>query len=257
MPALRATFVTTVVLMLSATAIRADTLSDAVNQLQYAYLTEDTNGLLQARSVFEEIAGDPARASISQYYVAYASYRLAQLSAGGEKERLVGYIDDCIVAVNGSLDDNPGFADAIALESACHGMKASAQPLKLVVYGPMSLREMGRAKKLAPDNPRIMLLEGIGVYSRPRVFAGGIDKARAKLEQAVGLFSDWVAGPGEPEWGYAEAQAFLGEIYYQQGMQLEARNALEQALIIAPEYAWARRRLDQVLSEIRQGDITP
>ena len=49
-----------------------------------------------------------------------------------------------------------------------------------------------------------------------------------------------------PEWGAAEAYAFLGRALYDQRDLVGAREALERALLIAPDYALARRLAAQI-----------
>ena len=46
-----------------------------------------------------------------------------------------------------------------------------------------------------------------------------------------------------PGWGAAETYAYLGRGYLEQGDVVAARDALERALLIAPDFALARRLL--------------
>ena len=49
-----------------------------------------------------------------------------------------------------------------------------------------------------------------------------------------------------PGWGAAETYAYLGRGYLEQGDVLAARDALERALLIAPDFALARRLLQKI-----------
>jgi Tfp pilus assembly protein PilF len=49
-----------------------------------------------------------------------------------------------------------------------------------------------------------------------------------------------------PEWGAAEAYAFLGRALMDQGDAVGARESLERSLLIAPEYALARNLMTQI-----------
>jgi len=49
-----------------------------------------------------------------------------------------------------------------------------------------------------------------------------------------------------PEWGAAEAYAFLGRALFDQRDVVGAREALERALLLAPDYAYARRLMSQI-----------
>jgi Tfp pilus assembly protein PilF len=49
-----------------------------------------------------------------------------------------------------------------------------------------------------------------------------------------------------PEWGAAEAYAYLGRALFDQRDVVAAREALERALLIAPEYTFARQLMAQI-----------
>jgi Tfp pilus assembly protein PilF len=51
-----------------------------------------------------------------------------------------------------------------------------------------------------------------------------------------------------PGWGAAEVYLYLAKCYLDRGATLEARDALERALLIAPEFAEARRLMAKFTS---------
>ena len=70
---------------------------------------------------------------------------------------------------------------------------------------------------------------------------------RAPLKHAVSAFE--AARPGEehvPEWGTAEGYAFWGRCELDRGEAVAARDALERALLIAPDFALARRLIARI-----------
>jgi len=98
------------------------------------------------------------------------------------------------------------------------------------------------AVKLEPKNPRVRLIEALALFDR----AGKdeIEKTAAlnKLRAVTQMFEQARAGAATtPEWGAAEAYAFLGRALYDQRDVVGAREALERSLLIAPDYAFARR----------------
>jgi Tfp pilus assembly protein PilF len=99
----------------------------------------------------------------------------------------------------------------------------------------------------------VALIDGVADAEKPRALGGDKARAQTKIKRAVELFeggSETVAG--EPGWGAAEAYLYLGRGLMQTGDTLGARNALEQALIIAPEFAAARRELQRLTGAPRQ-----
>jgi tetratricopeptide (TPR) repeat protein len=62
--------------------------------------------------------------------------------------------------------------------------------------------------------------------------------ARKALETAVAGFARRGTSDG-PRWGEAEAQARLGALYLEAGDARRARDCIEQALLVAPQYKLA------------------
>ena len=91
------------------------------------------------------------------------------------------------------------------------------------------------------------LVEALVAFDRAG--KGGSAKAAAvqKLRAVTEMFEAARAGATTtPEWGAAEAYAFLGRVLYDQRDLVGAREALERALLIAPDYALARRLAAQI-----------
>jgi cytochrome c-type biogenesis protein CcmH/NrfG len=103
------------------------------------------------------------------------------------------------------------------------------------------------AVKLEPKNPRVRLVEALAQFDR----AGKDEKekaaALAKLRAVTQMFeAARAAASSTPEWGAAEGYAFLGRALYDQRDVVGAREALERSLLIAPDYAFARKLMGQI-----------
>lgn len=119
-----------------------------------------------------------------------------------------------------------------------------------MVHGPQSTSRIEKARKLAPDNPRVVLLDGVADREKPKAFGGDPARAQTKFRRCVQIFeSGGATEPGGPRWGAADAYLYVGRGLREAGDTLGARNALERALIIAPEFAAARRELRRLTSE--------
>jgi Tfp pilus assembly protein PilF len=104
---------------------------------------------------------------------------------------------------------------------------------------------MERAMKLAPKDPRVLLLNALENGESGKIGAPAI----AKLKKAAEAFETERQGVDRtPGWGAAETYAYLGRGYLEQGDIVAARDALERALLIAPDYALARRLLTRITS---------
>jgi tetratricopeptide (TPR) repeat protein len=100
---------------------------------------------------------------------------------------------------------------------------------------------------LEPKNPRVRLVEALALYERAGKDAAEKAAALKKLEAVTAMFeAARSAAATTPEWGAAEAYAFLGRALYDQRDVVGAREALERSLLIAPEYAFARQLMAQI-----------
>ena len=101
--------------------------------------------------------------------------------------------------------------------------------------------------KLEPKNPRVRLAEALVAFERAGKDAAAKKAAVEKLRAVTVMFEAARAGAATtPEWGAAEAYAFLGRALYDQRDVVGAREALERALLIAPDYAYAKRLAAQI-----------
>jgi tetratricopeptide (TPR) repeat protein len=108
---------------------------------------------------------------------------------------------------------------------------------------PKSNGQMERAVKLAPKDPRVLLLQALENGEGGKIDAPAI----AKLKKAAAAFEAERQGVDHtPGWGAAEAYAYLGRGYLDQGDVVAARDALERALLIAPDFVMAKRLLTRI-----------
>jgi Tetratricopeptide repeat len=116
---------------------------------------------------------------------------------------------------------------------------------------PRSATQIHRALQLAPRNPRVLLLEAIGDYLHPKGLhpQGAATPSCGKFKSVAEVFEAERADVDQiPGWGAAEAYTWLGRCYLDSGDGNSARDALERALLIAPEFGQARRLLATITS---------
>ncbi len=182
------------------------------------------------------------------YYTAFLAYRLALL-AKDDEDRAWPFAQRCIDRLNGALVLDPESAEALALQSACLALQSRLDPWRSPLAAALSLARIDKALKLAPDNPRVLLLGAMAARDRPRLFGGDNQQSFALLEHSVAAFERQSAGPqGLPGWGAADAFTDLAEDYLGRGDTLAARNVLERALLVAPGFTHARRLMAEIVS---------
>jgi len=241
--------------------------SDIEGRIQYAYYTEDLRSLesalvsLKPKPAEGEEEAAKEDVATREYFEALAHYRMAQVLSSGKKSKAKDAIDDCSDAVDKSVAALPKVqlgldesdeskhrrAEAYALGTACTLSGREMSTITLPFSGGRMGSHIEEAVKLEPRNPRVRLVEALVAFDRAGKDPVEKNAALQKLRGVTGMFEAARAGASTtPEWGAAEAYAFLGRALFEQRDVVGAREALERALLIAPDYALAKRLMAQI-----------
>src|SRR5689334_14007988 len=219
---------------------------DVESRIQYGYYTEDPRSLA---GVMEQLAPSERASASRSYYAGLANYRLTQLSLTKDKSRAKEAAEACVRNLDQAVKIQKDFAEALALQSACLDVLASLEAWRTPFAASKSGTQLEKARHLAPRNPRVLLLDAVELYERPKSTAAERDRALSGFRQAAAAFeAERQETEHTPGWGAAEAYIYLGRCYLDRGATLEARDALERALLIAPEFAEARRLMTRITS---------
>ena len=216
-------------------------LADLAGRIDYGFYVGDARAIADAVSALKRMSNDDAAV---RYYRAFASFRLAQL--GGE--RAASDAEDCVK--NATVEESTEHLTRAAAEAraraaveswllvaACAGLTGKVEPAKGLAHDKRLAQALERARALEPSNPRIALLDAWLVSRRPALADATVrDEAVAKLKAAVEAFSAWSPPPSAPDWGEAEALASLAEVHLARGELRDARDLIERALLVAPDY---------------------
>jgi hypothetical protein len=182
------------------------------------------------------------------YYAALLGYRLALL-ARSDPSRAWPFAQQCVERLDRTLAIDGGSAEALALQSACLALQSRLDAWRSPLAAPLSLIRIDTALRLAPDNPRVLLLAALAARDRPRLFGGDGQQTLALLKRAVSAFERQSGRPqGLPGWGAADAFMDLAREDLTLGQTVAARNVLERALLVAPEFARARQLMAEIVS---------
>lgn len=240
---------------------------DVESRIQYGYFTEDQHAL---STLMEPLTSNDAHDRLKSYYAALLAYRQIQLTeaqanpgapaagAGNKlptslhkddrsKSEARRIVERCVSSLDHALEAQKDFADALALQSACLDQLADLGSWRAVHAESKSASRLRRALQLAPRNPRVLLLEAISDYEHPK----SADPPRScdKFKNTAAVFESERANVDQvPGWGAAEAYTWLGRCYLDNGDAVPARDALERALLIAPEFGQAKRLLSSITS---------
>ena len=223
---------------------------DIESRIQYGYYTEDAAALGKLE---ELIAAGDAHDRLRGYYGALLAWRRALLAASGGAAAQAGsaghFAQRCVSEADASLELQEDFADALALRAACLAAPQEAGGGFAPLAGHRAHKDLERALQLASRNPRVLLVDAMSDYALAPSHGGNKDRALTKLRRTVAAFETERGGAEPlPGWGAAEAWLLLGRDLLDHGETVAARDALEHALLIAPEFAQARRLMAKITS---------
>ena len=249
---------------------------DIESRIQYGYFTEDVRSL---RNLVEPLTSNDSHDRLKSYYAGLLAYRMtlleearlekAQADAAGaagaatppsksppparkndrSKNEVRQTVERCVSSLDQALEAQSNFADALALQSACLGLLAELASWRAPLAAPKSASQLHKALQLAPKNPRVLLLDAVGEYEHAKGPGGGAEHPCGKFEAVAAVFEAERADVDQvPGWGAAEAYMWLGRCYLDNENPNAARDALERALLIAPEFGQARRLLATITS---------
>jgi hypothetical protein len=197
-----------------------------VDRIETAYQARDLAALESARS--ELLAANPAPARTG-YYAAYARFRQA-LGATETPAVARGYLEDCITGLDPYVAAHPADAEAAALLGSCYGLSTRYHPMAFVTRGLEARRHLDAALAVAPENPWVVMQDGLADFATPRMFGGSRNGAIAKLERAARLFADQAeAGSRSAAWAEVEAWEQLALMYSATGQSGAAAEAEARA----------------------------
>ena len=228
-------------------------LTAAQKKIEFSLHARDINGVKEAISLLNGLqntvdAKAPEKKYV-HYYKGYAHYLISNsFPSVGKKER-EEHLNDAVHSLEAAVKLDPAFAEAHALLASAYGSKANGL-ISRIQYGLKYINTMQKALEIAPENPRVVLADGIGTFYKPKVFGGGVKSAVKKLERAQELFKQWES-PNEwsPNWGHEMALAWLGKAYMELGNFQGAKQAYREALKIRPGYYWV---LEELLPEVEK-----
>jgi tetratricopeptide (TPR) repeat protein len=216
---------------------------DLQAQILYAFQSEDINQLANLIQTLKTQEQAGAADSAVRYHLAHADYRLARLSGEAQPRNAETALNECIDQLKPLLEQDVNSVEALALQSACYSNLVKYKKFEAVLYRSRAADRLRAAFKLAPKNPRVLYLSSIDALAR----APGSPESNLAFEQlelSAQLFEQSSATTiDSPSWGHAEAYLELGRQLESRGDVLGARNWIEKALIVAPDYKAARRQL--------------
>ena len=220
-------------------------LDDAAARAQYAFLTSDVRVLEEVLGEVSQMSFESPLESLKSYQLAYGYWKVAQLHAQrgpSGRAAMSKAAKTCIEHAKIAVKQDSGSAEAYAVQAICEDKPHALQQLG---EGECERnRAMRTALSLAPKNPRVKLVAAL--CARPALGDAQLNRWR----EVVTAF-DEAAKPTSAvaDWGHAEALTLLAQAQLNAGQTVEARDAIERALVIAPDYDAAQTVSKQIAEQ--------
>lgn len=235
-------------------------IDDVAARMQYAFYTADVRALQEVQDVLARLEVPPQSVAMKEYYLGFGDWKAAQLhevrsrgqpSGSEARSNVVKAAQACTKHMQTAITQDARFAEAHAIEALCAGLPQSLRASGGRPTQSSCARSKGlqTALKLEPGNPRVRLVEYLCQGDT------GNERAAVRFEQLQDVVAAFEAAPpsrpGRPDWGEAEALALMGEEYLRRGDNVAARNALERALVLAPDFHAAQKMLQTAAARSR------
>lgn len=218
---------------------------DLEARIQYAYFTEDRRTLDDIARAVAEAEAPP----LDWYLIAFADYRRAQLAAEKQPGMAKNAADRCAERAGVAQEKDAKLVEASALRAACANVVAAVTRVTAPLAGSSGAASLRRALRAAPRSPRVRLVELAADFDRLANDKAARGRLVDRCREVVELFEAERRGPVRvPSWGGADAYVYLGRALLDSDDTLGAREAFEQALLLAPEFELARRWAARITS---------
>lgn len=213
-------------------------LADSVRVLaDRAYLAGDSSGFTAAYRLAQRSLTAFPDDALLLHLQGYIRFRQAQRIRSFDLALPV--FEEAVALLERSAAARP-LPETYALLASANGSMIGDSMMRGIRFGMRASRAEDRAEELGPNNPRVLLLRAVSAWYTPSAFGGGEEKARALLQRALKNFVTDSAPRPLPQWGHAEAYAWLGQMELKSGNRAAARAAYDKALALAPGYTWVQ-----------------
>lgn len=215
------------ILMVLTCVLSAHALS--VKDVEHASLRNDLDGLTELRA--------EAQAQEDTFVAAFLEYRIGIAANVAQDAKLAKQsLKRSAKILRSSLKDSPDSVPHLTLLAHVYGMQIGMNPMRGMTLGPKQHALIERAVEIDPDNAHTLLVQGVSGFNTPSMFGGNKSDALAMLDRAIKAFD---AAP-DAEWGAAEARVWRALTLDAMERRNDAIDALNTALTLEPDYAWAR-----------------
>jgi tetratricopeptide (TPR) repeat protein len=219
-----------------------------VAEFSAAYQAWDGTGFVNAAAIFAKAP----ETSTNQYWRGTAEFHrllflLGEPITTTNRQASAKALENAVAALQRAIQLDPAHGESHALLSTVYGLSIAANPARGLWLGKRVMDQEKLARKLSPDNPRVLYLAGMNRYYGPAL-VGGKDEGLKLLLAAEKLFAVEAGKPGgpvEPRWGRSTCLVYAGKTYDVLGKPADAEQYFRKALEVNPQDKLAREELEK------------
>jgi hypothetical protein len=199
------------VLVVAAMFAQTDKFSSAMQaKITLMDSAKDASSLKDVSAAFERIADAEKTQWLPYYYAA-----LCQVNAGNnimsgsgmnfsnisdQTDPFADKAEELLNKAEGLSKDN---SEIFVVKKMIATLRLMGDPMnRYMTYGPEGARALEQAKKLNPDNPRPLVLEGLDKYYTPEQYGGSKEEAKKLFEEALKKYTAFKPESNiHPAWG--------------------------------------------------------
>ena len=200
-------YITLFLLLFCSVAYAQDVEAMLTEKVKLLYKSYNLKELQTLANDFEHLTTVAPTNWLVNYYVAYTNIRLADQSSGGSIDSYCNQAEKYIKIAEKQPDADA--SEINALYAYLYSAKVKVNPMfRGAKYGKLSHEYSEKSIKENPENPRPYLIRAIGIYFTPKVFGGGVAKAKPMLNKALEKFKHFTPKtPNHPHWGKGMAKS--------------------------------------------------
>jgi tetratricopeptide (TPR) repeat protein len=218
-----------------------------VAEFTAAYQAWDGPGFAKAAAT---LAAGP-ESSTNEYWRGVAEFHrllwlLGETPATNQKETAKA-LEATITTLQRAVVLDSQHGEARALLSTAYGLSIGANPARGLWLGKRVVDQEKVARKLSPDNPRVLYLAGMNRYYGPALLGGKSEGVKLLLaaEKLFEAEAGKPGGPVEPRWGRSTCLVYIGKTYDALGKPAEAEEYFRKAQKLNPQDKLAKSELEK------------
>lgn len=212
---------------------------ETISTIKKADDSQNLEEYFNAKALCErEFLNNPQN-NLYRYHLAYCNYKISYIYLRKKDfANFNRYMDEAQKLLRDNIANNNKDAESLALLSTLNGIKIMADYNLGQTLGQECLTLIAKAKEISPDNPRVILQEGIVKFNFPDFFGGDKIKASELFKESISAFTG--KSDDKYAWGLLDAYAWYITSLIYLNKHNEAKIYAENALNINPNFAWIK-----------------